>query len=261
VDDWHIGVRHNGSDALDALARVLPGALIDDPQVPDNYSLALSPRAGKGARALHLLVSGSRQLVRSRSAARVVRGLLTRLTFDLFPIDDGLVSVHMTALVRDGDTVMVPRRIMLERDRTQSRLDRAGYQIVDCPFALVDPVTRELVVPEPRLAYDRDALAALDRDDDAGRERPAVLPGRYPITAWRFGATEEAVGPMSQARAVAALLPHVERPDDEVAGLVSTLAHLVDGVTARTVRAGPVQDLLSDLSPTMEPPPRFLRRD
>jgi len=256
VDDWHIGIRHNGTDALDALERVLPGALADDPRVPENYSLALHPRSGKGARDLHLLTSGGAQLVRSRSAARVLRGLLTHLTFALFPSDEGLLSVHMTALVSEGETVMAPRRLMLERERAQPRLARVGYQIVDCPVALVDPVACELVVPEPKVTYDEDALVALDRATDAGRELPAVLPGRYPITAWRFGTVDDFVSPMSHARAVASLLPHVERPDDDVAAVLATLTSLVDGVTARTVRVDSVQHLVSDLSP-----PGFLRRD
>ena len=147
MDDWHIGIRHNGDYALSVLEQVFPGAIVADPRVPDNYSVALYEPTGRSSRELHLLVKGSQQLIRSRSAKRVMRGLLAHLTNDLYPDDLSLAFVQMAALIKDGQAFFVPAEVNYQRDQAQPRFAKSGFQMLDLPYLTFDPVTNELVIP------------------------------------------------------------------------------------------------------------------
>lgn len=228
MDDWHIGIRHNGDHALSALDRVFPGARIIDSRVPDNFSVALAAPNGKAARNLNLLVQGRQQLVRSRSATRVMRGLLAYLSANLFGYDESLISVRMAAIVREGTAWFAPTDITNQRDQAQPRLTKIGFQIVDEPTVLLDPATNELVVPEPQIAYDRDALNELDRDARLGSELPGIEPGRYPVAGWVLHSREGDGGRVPRAEAVAALLPVIAQPGADLQSAIEMLIALLE---------------------------------
>ena len=227
MDDWHIGIRHNGGYALTVLDQVFPGARVTDSRVPDNFSVALSAPTGKAARDLHLLVQGSRQLVRSRSACRVMRGLLAFLSANLHGFEPSLVSVQMAAIVRDGTAWFVPNDVKYQRDQAQPRLAKIGFQMVDEPYVLLDPTTNELVIPEPQIAYDRDALADLDRDVRLGSELPGLEAGRYALGGWVLHSGNGDGGPVARAEAVAALLPVIAQPGEDLRNAIDGLIALL----------------------------------
>jgi thiol-disulfide isomerase/thioredoxin len=246
--DWHIGIRHNGDHALDVLNAVFPGARVTDRRVPDNYSVALYERTGKAARELHLLVKGSQQLVRSRSQQRVLRGLLAYLSADLYESDPDLATVHMAAIVRDGQALFVPNDVTYQREQAQPRLAKIGYQMLDQPRVLLDMEKNELVVPEPQVDYDRDVLAALDETATLGSELPAVEPGRYPVMGWVLHATDVSAGPITTARAVASLLPIIRLEGAPLNTAIDEVVALIRGSGVVGIEYRTTRDLVKEVA-------------
>ena len=82
--EFHVGIRYNATSSAETLDRLFPGLRVEDPRVPDNYSVVLQDR-GSRTRELNLLVRGAKHLVRSRSRARVLRGLLNHLVGRPYP--------------------------------------------------------------------------------------------------------------------------------------------------------------------------------
>ena len=248
LDEYHVGIKHNGEYTLAMLDRVFPGQRVADRRVPDNYSLALHDADDTGRRELHLLVRGGQSLVRSRSVERVLRGLLAYLDADLHATDPSLVHVHLGAVVRGGRAYFAPGEVITQREHAQPRLHRAGFQVPDVPFLLLDPATNELVIPEPQVVYDREALAGLDADARLGRELACVTPGRYPVQGWVLHTHEDVAGELTHARAVASLLPFVARRDGDVRSAVDELVSLVDGVPVIGVHFETTQELVKQLA-------------
>ena len=150
-----MGVRYNEEDTAQTLDRLFSrGPRIADPQVPDNYAVALYTRGGR-KRELNLLVKGAQQLVRTRSRARVLRGLLNYLSADLASHDPALLQIRTAAVVRDGSATILPFEVTSWLPDLQPRLNRYGGQLVDAPWVLIDPATAELVVPEPTVEHRR----------------------------------------------------------------------------------------------------------
>ena len=69
--EFHVGIRYNATSSAETLDRLFPGLRVEDPRVPDNFSVVLQDR-GSRTRELNLLVRGAKHLVRSRSRARVL---------------------------------------------------------------------------------------------------------------------------------------------------------------------------------------------
>ena len=181
----HLGIRSDTDDLQDALTRALQRYLVQDVQAPPNFSLRLSSGdGGAGSQKLKFLYRGHGCIIRSRSRARVVRGLLNYLDAFVAP-PDGTLRVRSFALVKQGKAYLVPRMIEVWLDLLSSPLHKAGFQFVDVQNAAVDLATRELVVPELHLAIDTKALETVQRES-GGREPPPIGPGRYPIEAWAY---------------------------------------------------------------------------
>jgi peroxiredoxin len=234
VHEFHIGIRYDDADTAAILDRLFAGARVNDRRVPDNYSVALGGTATtKGAgssRSLKLLVHGSRQLVRSRSGARVLAGLLQYLSGDLTPVDPALVRVNATPVVRDGEALLLPPGLVDFVKQLQPRLAKAGMGIVDTPRTLLDADTHELVVPEPVVPYDASVLDELDAGMKLGSELPWVRPGRYPVRAWFLTRSPEQLGPLSTGVAVTAAIPqHFDL--DDLRGRVEWTAELFTTVS------------------------------
>jgi thiol-disulfide isomerase/thioredoxin len=229
----HVGVRYDAPETADVLDRLFPGARVNDRRVPDNYSVALGgtpTRKGAGAsRSLKLLVHGSKQLVRTRSGGRVLAGLLQYLSADLEPTDPGLTRVNATAVVRDGQALLLPSALVDFVKQLQPRFAKAGMCMVDSPRTLLDLTKRELVVPEPTVPFDASVLADVDEGAELGRELPWVRPGRYPLRAWFFNRNPELLGALTPAVAVTTAVPTLFELDDlmdAVAGLGELFAHV-----------------------------------
>ena len=215
----HVGVRHNEA-AEPVLRRLFAGSALEDTRVVDNYSVVLHPPKTGGRRELNLLLRGGEQLVRSRSSARVLRGLLGYLSADIALSDPDLLYLATTPAVRDGQGILLPPRLSAPLTSLQPRLSRLGIRLVDLPRTTVDPATAELVVPEPALPHDMSVLEEQDaRDGPAGApglgsELPAVLPGRYPLQTWYMAISPSLLGPVRDAAALASGLPLLRRGDD-----------------------------------------------
>ncbi len=231
---FHVGIRHDTTETALVLDRLFAGARVNDRRVPDNYSVALGAPIADGAgssQSLKLLVHGSTQLVRSRSAARVLAALLQRVSGDLERPDPSLMVVDATPALRDGEALLLPRGLLDFVKQLQPRLAKERITIVDTPYALVDLGTRELVVPDPVVPHDAAVLEELDAGVRLGSELPWVRPGRYPLRAWFLTRSPAQVGPFSPARAVASAIPSVYDVDDVLAE-VERLASLFDHIPA-----------------------------
>jgi thiol-disulfide isomerase/thioredoxin len=233
IQGYHVGVRYDAPETAEVLDRLFAGSRVNDRRAPDNYSVALGgtpTTKGSGAsRSLKLLVHGSTQLVRSRSGGRVLHALLQYLTGDLTPVDPSSTRVAATAVVRDGEAMLLPAGLVDFVKQLQPRFARAGLCLVDTPRTLVDLSARQLVVPEPAVAHDPSVIAELDAGVTLGRELPWVRPGRYPLRTWFLAREPDLRGPMSTAQAVTAALPKLFELDD-LRGEVERLADLFSDV-------------------------------
>jgi len=241
--EHHVGVKYDDAETADVLDRLFPGARVDDLRTPENYSVALGgtpTTKGAGAsRSLKLLVRGNQQLVRSRSSARVLAGLLQYLSAELTARDvqdESLLRVYATPAVADGRAVLLPAGLVDHVKQLQPRFAKVGLTLVDTPEALIDPATAELVVPEPTIAFDAAVLDEIDAGPDGGvklgSELPWVRPGRYPLATWLLVRGPDTVGPLSPGVALSSALGLVfgiETMDRtvEVVGLLTGLIERV----------------------------------
>src|SRR5213078_2449985 len=92
--------------------------------------------------------------------------------------------VSATAMVRNGEAVLLPAGLVDYVKQLQPRLAKSGLCIVDSPRTLLDVTTRELVVPEPSVPYDASVIAELGDSAKLGSELPWIRPGRYPLHTW-----------------------------------------------------------------------------
>jgi len=219
---FHVGLRHDGPATAETLDRLFPGARVNDRRVPDNYSVALGAGAsGNGsARSLHLLVHGSRQLVRSRSRARVLAALLQHLAAGLAPeVDTSLTQIGATPVLYDGQALLLPHGLLDHLKQLQPRLAKEGMTIVDTPRTLVDLTSRELVVPEPVVDFDPAVLDEVDADARLGNELPWTRPGCYPVRAWFLTRNPDQLGRFTPAVAAASALALLMTPTELRAGI------------------------------------------
>jgi hypothetical protein len=183
--EFHVGVRFNHAETEATLDRLFPHNRIDDPETPDNYSVALHQSAvNNRVRDLNLLFRSDVQMVRTRSASRVLRALLGYCSMEVHQPDSGLLQADGLAAVREGRAYMLPSFLYRTYDVASSRLSRLGLQIVDRPWVCIDATNTEIVVQGPHLPYDRDVLEEMDHDIPTSSELPEVLPGRYPLDRW-----------------------------------------------------------------------------
>jgi peroxiredoxin len=214
----HVGLRYDDTATADVLDRLFPGARVNDRRAPDNYSVALggtpTTKGAGTARSLKLLVHGGAQLVRSRSGGRVLAALLQHLSAELEPDDSSLTRVNTTAVLRDGEALLLPPGLVSYVKQLQPRLARAGMSIVDSPRTLVDFAARELVVPDPAIPFDASVIDELDAAAQRGSEQPWVRPGRYPLRAWFVARSPEQLGRLTPGIAVTAALPLLYDLDD-----------------------------------------------
>jgi coenzyme PQQ synthesis protein D (PqqD) len=213
LGDTRLGVRYNSDETAATLDLLFGDAPIDDPKVQDNYSVALYEPSANGSRELNLLVRGGTQLVRSRSRARVLAGLLAHLSAEIEPPDTTLRLVRATAGVREGEAMLLPANLVVWLKELQPRLARQGIQLVDVPFPSLDVLTKDLVVPEPSIPHDPSVIE-VDEEMHLGSELPRIRPGRYPLTDWYMECGPAQTGLLTPAFAVAFALQLVWGTDD-----------------------------------------------
>jgi hypothetical protein len=245
VGDVYVGVKANTPAADAVLARVLAPIRNDELDPPANYSIVLAGDGdgdgADGVRGLHMLLRGTDILVRSRSEARVIHGLLQYLSGHA-PSETGLMFTSTVVAVVDDHALLLPRSVQSRLKELQPRLSRAGIRIADVPVGLVDLATREVVVAEPAIAFDAGALGALADPAARGSELARVQPGRYRLTAWCFANAE--VGAFSAAKATAKALS-LSLMQVEEATMVASLVDLFGAVPGVGVGSLPDDDMVA----------------
>jgi len=225
VGAWALGVRSSNGAIDDLLRRVLAAHVVDI-DAPANFSALM---ADDRARTFHFLYRASDALVRTRVAGRVVRTLISHLsTFVDSP--PSAIRLDATAVIADGRAIVVPDSLRAELRHIETRLNVAGMTVVDSPTLHLEPGTRSVIVPEPALTVDIQALADYERAGQSpARELAPARPGRYPIAAWVLVTGPDRVGPVGRAQGVAAVAQQVEN----AAGLGAqpTLDAVADALT------------------------------
>jgi len=249
---YHVGLQYDGPETAAVLDRFFADAHVHDRRVPDNYSVALgSTPTTKGAgasRSLKLLVRGGRQLVRSRSGGRVLAALLQYLSADLEPADPSLVEVSATAVVRDGEALLLPPGLGDHVKVLQPRLAKRGMTLVDTPRTLLDLDRRTLVVPDPVVDFDATVIDDVDADVKLGSELPWIPPGRYPLGGWYFARVPDEIGSLSPAAAVTSALPMLHGDDDgDVRVRIDRLAGLLSSIGGYGIWYESADDLVAQV--------------
>jgi hypothetical protein len=214
IGPWALGVRSSSTEMDDAIRSVLRAHLIDV-EAPANFSalMAGDSRPDGQVQAFNFLYRSSDSLVRTRAPGRLMRALLNYLADFAEPVSS-MLRLSATGFVADGRAIITPDTIRFEMAGIESRINASGIQVIDAPVLHLDPESNCIVVPEPALTVDADALAAFERrHPPSGREPGAVPAGRYPIAAWAFTTGAGATEPLSPAQAVAAAAGHVVSAD------------------------------------------------
>lgn len=224
---------------------------MEDPDAPANYSLQLLPAAAPGAPAqpLHRLFENSREVVRDRSADRVVGALLSALGGFARP-DGAHLQVWATALAGADGAVLVPVEWRQRLPDLQHGLRRAGWRVLDAPFVSLDLASGDVLVAEPALTVDVRALQDLV-ESVPGRRTGSALPGPWRLRGWLLPPSRGEQAP-TKADALVALMP-LCRNRDQVGGR-RAFALLADRLRAvpvarapRTLRDAEVADALEGL--------------
>jgi thiol-disulfide isomerase/thioredoxin len=245
----HVGIRHNTASTAELLDRLFSGRRVEDSRVPDNYSVVLRETRDRG-QDFNLLLEGPKYLVRSRTRARVLHGLLGHLSAELCLPEAPLLGLRTAAVVRDGRAIVMPAMVTSWFSVLQPRLNRLGLQLVDLPWLPIDPTAAELVVSEPTVEHDRSVLDELDGAENVGTELSRVVPGRYPISAWLVPTRTDAAAPTA-ARALVEAVPLLVLPPnsglEEAARLLVRMFEKVDLVGAWLDRPATVTEVLEQL--------------
>ncbi len=231
VGDWALGVRSSDIEIDHVLRKVLAAHVLDV-DAPANFSALM---ADNRPRDFHFLYRASDALVRTRVAGRVVRTLIAHLSAFAIP-SSSVIQLDAAAVVVEGRAIVGPASLRAELGSVETRLNRAGMAVVDAPTLHLDPDSSSVIVPEPALTFDADALAEYERAQPPGRGHDAVRPGRYPIAAWALVTGADLVGPVGRAQGVAAAAQQVVNAD--ALGAQATL----DAV-ARALQTVPISGL------------------
>jgi thiol-disulfide isomerase/thioredoxin len=246
IGEFHIGVRADSLATDELLARAFaPYRLDAGTEAPDNYSVVLADQSKSGSRSLNLLLAGSSTIVRSRSAKRVLNGLANYLSTLVEPEDNGaLLKVGCVGAVIGGEGLLLPSVVKQWLEPLQPRLTRQGIQLVDTPYAVIDPDSVELVVPAPSIVADPGVLSELAEPSLGRSELPAVEPGRYPLRAWALA--HNADRPPSRGQNVAAAVSAVFDVED-LGAFVPTFSELLDRLMPLPMTYSSADELASAL--------------
>lgn len=180
IGPFHVGLRTNAAEVDALLKRLFGTHLVDDPEVPANFSLyAGEPGEGSLRYGMHRLYEGLRRVCSSLGLPFLVSVLDQRLSSYL-PDDSSVRLPGFMAVVGERGAALVPR-FATDPDRLRARLRGTGLSFVPGSVQ-IDPSEMSLVVrvlsgdPEPLMAAE--ALSP----GRAGDPEP-TSPGRYPIVA------------------------------------------------------------------------------
>jgi thiol-disulfide isomerase/thioredoxin len=243
--DHHVGIRVDSEATGTVLDRLFSGQRVEDSRAGHSFSLAIPslgpPTPGRDrrpatARGLNLLVQPGRPVLRSRDPGRILRALLWEIEYaaGAGAAPPGCIQVNAIAVVANGVASLIPFNFQAFAPRLQPLLARRGIALADVPRPVVDLVAAELVVSEPSVRHDATVISRLVTDLGSGStERPAVLPGRYPLGAWCvIQPADRLVTQLTPAQAAAATVSLVLGPADAPARL-QQLGGLFTGIAGK----------------------------
>ncbi len=235
VGEYRVGIRADSAASDEVLARALAEyRLAPGTTAPSNYSVTLAGEGGRAPRRLSLLQAGAVTVARSRSPQRILRALAGHLSC-LLDAEPGLVRISAIGAVRNGSGVLLPDAAIGWLDRIQAPLARLGFLLVDQPFAHIDPLGVEMVVPSPTVSMAEAVLATLP-DPPAGSSEPGrVGTGRYPLRAWLLPERVWGQPPLSPAGAAAAALGTVVGEPSDLAPSLGAFVSMMQSVEAFAV--------------------------
>jgi hypothetical protein len=245
VGDLIIGVRTND----EAMGALLLGALrplvVSDVDAPPNLSLALGEANGH-VRGLHFLYRGGLSVVRTDSRGRLLRAALRHLE-GFAPAPPDATGLNAKLLVRGDDAMLVDGRFGGILDILGRRLHRLGYRLVDVHAPLLDRETLEVRLESPRLEFDPDGRAEIDRRHPPTPQEIELHEGRYRLHGLVVWGNAEPDG-QSPALRYAELTPlTVDRDGNVVADDLDLLARLTQACDITRIEYPDARQLLSVL--------------
>ena len=236
VGSYHLGIRSSSNEVDRWVRETFAEHLVDDPEVPANYSLRIIPQPGEGIEELHVLYRGCAKVISARSPRRVVQTLLAHLAeLDDRQRESDLVRLDAGAVIAEGRAAIIPASLRYKVPALHRRLEPHGLELVDALSVAVDPHSGALVLPPCRLVADgTHAVAPWSDADDLEDDRVGAVAGRYHVVAWAFMLDP----PPSRAAALAAVVAKVnDRHRYEGAAWVRGLARSMQHVVG--IDAGP----------------------
>lgn len=176
--EWIVGLRSNDEEVVDLLRRGLAPIRVDGIDVFPNLSLRRGADGGRN-RELHRLYRRGVSVMRTASLGRLVRSAVRHLDGFMDP-PSGLLPLRADVLFGDRGAVLVYGTVVTERI-AERRLTRLGWRSADGLRALLDPVTPDVVVQEPRLCLTPEVAAEVEARWPREPEEDVVAPGRYPV--------------------------------------------------------------------------------
>lgn len=164
-----------------AIRELFDPYVVDDPVAPANYSIDHLGVSIDPARAVKVLYRDATPVVRSRSTARLLEGLVRHVAGEHTTSDD-LLELRVLALTRARSAVFLPASLRSRLVSLGPHLRRQDLRVLDEPAARVNAATGELVVTSPDLAVDWQVLATLAErglDGDGVADDPPVATGHY----------------------------------------------------------------------------------
>lgn len=200
VGELRLGVRCTSPTILATLARRLSPYLVDDPNVPPNYSLEVFE--GSATRKRHRLYEANTLALRSRDPAALVRAIDTMLAV-YETTANGPIALSSLAAMGSGGAVLIPDGKQLRATAGTSG-SPLSHPIWAGPVIL-DSRTTELVLPTLERA--KTPIAGDPADGDVA----IASPGGYQLRAVCYvgrGATEiERIDGTDAVYAITQLLP------------------------------------------------------
>ena len=246
-----VGLRANSDRSADLIARMLRQHRVESEiDVPASFSLILTDDQAErstGNRDLNLLLFGNTAVVRSRSPRRVLTGLVSYLSAAADEPSPELLVIQAIPAIVGRRALLLPDVVMTWLDKVQSRLVRAGVQLVDAPRAVVDPASAELVIAAPSFEVDASVLDELPEPARASAQADPVSPGRYPIARWILWDSQDGLG-TSRARTVAAAAAAlISLAPEDAAAALDRAADLTSRVPMTFLAGDSPADLMAGL--------------
>ncbi|HEX6208554.1 MAG TPA: hypothetical protein VF058_09400 [Actinomycetota bacterium] len=227
VGSLWIGVRVSSDAAERAVAGAFEPFLVEGPDPEPNFSVRFED-ASDGIRPFQILYRGDCQVVRTTHRSRVIRAL--RSSIARFAGEgSSLFRLRQVVLASQAGAILIPPDLLPRVEAIEADLRERGIEVLDPAFALLDPATGEVVIPERAIPLGEDALGALDADGD-GPPLPMDGEGaRFPVAHWQV-IRRDREEPLTRMDVFAALMPSIEEEADvpiadamrAVAGALST---------------------------------------